>query len=61
MQAESILRVGADALDPVSRQLCRGKRQVTLTDKAFQVLCYLAEHPGQLVTKGDLHLVYRRL
>lgn len=54
MQVESTLCFGAYALDPLNRQLWRGKHRVTLTDKAFQVLCYLAEHSGQLVTRGEL-------
>jgi len=41
-------------LDPQNEQLWRAKRLVTLKPKAFAVLRYLVERPGQLVTKDAL-------
>ena len=41
-------------LDPVNASLRRGKQAVVLTPKAFNVLRYLLEHVGQLVSKDDL-------
>ncbi len=41
-------------LDPENQQLWHDKREVTLRPKTFEVLRYLVEHPGQLVTKAML-------
>jgi DNA-binding winged helix-turn-helix (wHTH) protein/predicted ATPase len=54
MQAGQILRFNPFRLDPVNVRLWRGKQVITLTPKAFAVLCYLVEHAGQLVTKDAL-------
>ena len=35
-------------------RLCRGSLPVPITPKAFDVLSYLLQHAGQLVTKDDL-------
>ena len=54
MQEKSILRFDVYRLDPANARLWRGKHSVNLPPKAFGVLHYLAEHPGQLVTKAEL-------
>jgi DNA-binding winged helix-turn-helix (wHTH) protein len=41
-------------LDPVNGQLWRDNEEIILRPKTFEVLRYLAEHPGQLVTKAAL-------
>jgi len=41
-------------LDPVNAQLWRGDQEIRLRRKTFDVLLYLADHPGQLVTKTAL-------
>ena len=41
-------------LDLVNLTLFRGSSEVSLTPKAFDVLSYLLQHAGQLVTKDDL-------
>ncbi|MGO9055916.1 MAG: winged helix-turn-helix domain-containing protein [Candidatus Binataceae bacterium] len=41
-------------LDAVNQQLWRGKKEVSLRPKTFDVLRYLVDHPGQLVTKAML-------
>ena len=41
-------------LDSVNQCLWRGEHRVPLTPKAFDVLRYLVEHPGRLVTQDEL-------
>jgi DNA-binding winged helix-turn-helix (wHTH) protein/tetratricopeptide (TPR) repeat protein len=41
-------------LDTANEQLWCDDREISLRPKAFEVLLYLAEHPGQLVTKSAL-------
>jgi len=41
-------------LDPANHCLWRGEHRVPLTPKAFDVLRYLVEHPGRLVTQDEL-------
>ena len=48
------LRFGPFRLDLASRQLCRGDDPILLTPRASEVLIYLAEHAGELVTREQL-------
>jgi predicted ATPase/DNA-binding winged helix-turn-helix (wHTH) protein len=41
-------------LDAANAQLWRGEQEIRLRRKTFDVLLYLLEHPGQLVTKDAL-------
>src|SRR5215468_5138883 len=41
-------------LDPANQCLWRGEQRVLLAPKAFDVLRYLVEHPGRLVTQDEL-------
>ena len=41
-------------LDAVNAQLWRGDQEIRLRRKTFDVLLYLVDHPGQLVTKAAL-------
>ena len=41
-------------LELSSEQLWRDDHAIALCSKTFAVLRYLAEHPGQLVTKDEL-------
>ena len=41
-------------LDAVNAQLWRGDQEINLRRKTFDVLLYLVDHPGQLVTKAAL-------
>jgi len=41
-------------LDPENEQLWRGAEALSLRHKTFEVLRYLVDHPGQLVTKAML-------
>ena len=45
---------GPFRLDPVNEQVWRGGEEVILRRKTFEVLRYLVEHAGQLVTKTAL-------
>lgn len=54
IQQKSMLRFEGYRLDPANALLWRGKQLVKLPPKAFGVLHYLADHPGQLVTKAEL-------
>ena len=54
MQEQRILIFEPFCLDVGSERLWRGQEAIHLTHKAFAVLHYLAEHAGQLVTKGEL-------
>src|SRR5260370_18089743 len=41
-------------LDPVNQCLWHGGNRVALTPKAFDMLHYLVEHPGRLVTQDEI-------
>ena len=51
---DSSVCFGSCQLDVRQMQLWRDHQEVKLTGKAFAVLCYFVERPGQLVTKDDL-------
>ena len=42
-------------LDVARHRLWRGKHEITLRPKSWDVLCYLVARPGLLVTKATLH------
>ena len=54
MPSSQILSFGPYQLDTEKVQLWCETQPVRLTPKAFQVLCYLVERPGQLVTKDGV-------
>ena len=54
MEQEQTVLFGPFRYDVRNQYLWRGKRQLPLSNKAFEVLQYLIEHTGQLVTKDDL-------
>jgi DNA-binding winged helix-turn-helix (wHTH) protein/tetratricopeptide (TPR) repeat protein len=45
---------GSFRLDPANQCLWRGEQRVPLTPKAFDVLRYLVDHPGRLVTQDEI-------
>src|ERR1700687_4080924 len=47
-------RFGSFRLDTTNHGLWHGEARVALTPRAFGVLRYLVEHPGRLVTQGEL-------
>jgi DNA-binding winged helix-turn-helix (wHTH) protein/Tfp pilus assembly protein PilF len=50
----SSYRFGPFALDLRSGELIRNGRRVRLQDKPCSILCALAEHPGEVVTRAEL-------
>src|SRR5215831_924589 len=49
------VRFGVFEADLRSRELFRQGRRVRLHQQAFQTLALLLEHPGELVTRDELH------
>jgi DNA-binding response OmpR family regulator len=41
-------------VDPLAATVRRGTAEITLTATEFKLLCYLAEHRGQVVTKTQI-------
>src|SRR6202162_5847497 len=54
MNSESQLLFPPFRLDPVNQRLWRDAQEIPLRQKTFAVLCYLVEHPDELVTKEAL-------
>ena len=54
MQEAKQLFFGQFRLDPTNECLWRGEKEIRLHPKAFGLLRYLMEHPGQMMTKGSL-------
>jgi DNA-binding response OmpR family regulator len=54
MPDSSILSFGPYQLDTEKVRLWCDTQPVRLTPKAFQVLCYVVERPGQLVTNRGI-------
>ena len=55
--SQSLEELGLGAglrLDPVRRELRRGEVVVPLTLREFDLLHFLARHPGQVFSRGDL-------
>ena len=48
------LRVGDLEIDPSTRRVTRGDRSLELTAKEFDVLCHLAQHAHQVVSRETL-------
>jgi DNA-binding winged helix-turn-helix (wHTH) protein/tetratricopeptide (TPR) repeat protein len=49
-----MVRFGPFQLDSKSRELRRDDRVISLRPKSFQLLTYMTEHPGRLLTKDEL-------
>src|SRR5215469_1205608 len=49
-----MIRFGPFQLDSKSRELRRDERVISLRPKSFQLLTYMTEHPGRLLTKDEL-------
>src|SRR5262245_43327754 len=54
MEPENHLTFGPFRLDVTQGQLWRGAQVLTLRRRSLAMLCYLAAHPGRLVTKAEL-------
>jgi two-component system OmpR family response regulator len=51
---EPVLKVADLILDPVSKKVWRGDREVRLTAKEFRLLTYLMAHPGAVISRTRL-------
>ncbi|MBY5838809.1 response regulator transcription factor (plasmid) [Rhizobium leguminosarum] len=49
-----VLKVGDLLLDPTSKKVWRGEREIGLTAKEFRLLTYLMSHPGTVVSRTRL-------
>ncbi|MGV9265103.1 response regulator transcription factor [Kitasatospora sp. NPDC003701] len=47
----ALLRVGGLWMDPAARRCGRDNAEITLTEREFAVLRFLAEHPGEVLSK----------
>jgi DNA-binding winged helix-turn-helix (wHTH) protein len=54
MAGREVFRFGGFTLDPEERRLSSGNGAVRLSPKAFDLLVWLVEHAGRLVTKQEL-------
>src|SRR5271169_1539775 len=54
MKPEGIFRFGEFRIDALARTLRREKELVTLNRRAFDVLLYLAQNPGRVVSRDEL-------
>ena len=50
----SVVTVDDLSLDPATRQVRRGERDVSLTPKEFSLLEYLMRHPGQVLSRARI-------
>jgi two-component system response regulator MprA len=50
----SLLRVGDLTIDPLTREVHRGPRAISLTQKEYALLEYLARHAGMPVTREQI-------
>jgi DNA-binding winged helix-turn-helix (wHTH) protein/Tol biopolymer transport system component len=53
-QTAQTLRFGPVTLIPSERIILKDGQPITLTPKAFDLLAYMASHPGRLLTKDEL-------
>ncbi len=49
-----MLKVGDLVIDPFSRDVRRGNREITLTQKEYALLEYLARHAGRAVSREQI-------
>ena len=49
-----ILKVGSLMLDPQSRVLRQGKREIPLTTKEFSLMIFFMRHPGRVLTRTEI-------
>lgn len=52
--ADPVLRVGDLTLDPVTKKVVRGGREIGLTAREFKLLAYLMSHPGAVISRTRL-------
>lgn len=54
MKLEGIIQFGEFQIDPLARTLRRQDEAVTLNRRAFDVLLYLVQNPGRILTREEL-------
>src|SRR5271170_739279 len=54
MKLEGIIQFGEFRIDPLARTLRRHDEAVTLNRRAFDVLLYLVQNPGRILTREEL-------
>jgi DNA-binding winged helix-turn-helix (wHTH) protein/Tol biopolymer transport system component len=54
-QTPRVVRFGVFEVDLRARELRKGGLKIKIHDQPFQVLVALLEHPGEIVTREDLH------
>src|SRR6204780_3842973 len=54
MKSEEIFRFGEFQIDALARTLRREEEIVTLNRRAFDVLLYLVQNPGRVLTRDEL-------
>jgi two-component system, OmpR family, response regulator len=52
--ADPVLKVVDLSLDPTSKKVWRGNREIGLTAKEFKLLAYLMSHPGAVISRTRL-------
>src|SRR3974390_3744368 len=52
--AKSVLRFGAFEADLQARELRKQGMQIRLQEQPFQILAFLLEHPGEIITREQL-------
>jgi DNA-binding response OmpR family regulator len=51
---DNVLRRGDLTIDPVAREVTRGGHRISLTAKEFDLLHFLASHPGEVFSRAQL-------
>src|SRR5918993_333873 len=51
---EAVIRVGDLSVDTIAREVTRGDRQISLTQKEYALLEYLARNAGRPVTREQI-------
>ncbi|MDA1036054.1 MAG: response regulator transcription factor, partial [Chloroflexi bacterium] len=52
--AGAVLKAGALSINPKTRVVERDRQELSLTGKEFDLLYFLASHPGQVFTRNEL-------
>lgn len=55
----NVIKVADLHLDHANRTVCRGQQQLALSDSEFELIWYLAQHAGNIVTRDDLFKALR--
>ena len=56
--AAACLRFGLFELDPVAEELRKAGMRIRIQGQPFRILLFLAQHPGEIVTREQLHRTF---